>query len=102
MNMGADKLRFELRRQSDDLVYLFEAATDSDGRAGFKRCDGEYWIIRHESLGWIAGSWDSDEVFGRPWDQLTPQPRSAPPEGVWVSRKGAKSYVYDLVYVKAP
>ena len=99
MSEDTRPFRFELRRQSDGFVYQFEAASDADGRAGFKRTDGDHWIIRHEKLGWIAGSWGSDEVFGRPWDQLSQQSKAAPPEGVWVSRKGAKSYVYDLVYV---
>ena len=93
---------FELRRQIDDLVYRFERATDPAGRSGFKRTDGDYWIIWHEELRWIAGSWDDEGVFGRPWDQLIDQTEASPPEGVWVSRKGSKSYVYDLVYVEAP
>lgn len=25
-----------------------------------------------------------------------------PPEGTWVSRKGPKSYVYELVYIDGP
>lgn len=99
MNESAEPVRFHLRRQSDELVYVFERKVRSEGRVGFKRSDGDYWIIWHEKLGWIAGSWDSEEVFGRPWDQLTPQCRMIPPEGVWVSRKGARSYVYDLIWV---
>lgn len=93
---------FELRRQIDDLVYRFEKTTDHAGRVGFKRSYGDYWIIWHEELRWIAGSWGDTEVFGRPWDQLVVQSKAYPPEGVWVSRKGSKSYVYDLVYVENP
>lgn len=94
-------IKFELRRQIDDLVYHFEQTTDSARRVGFKRSDGNYWIIWHAKLRWIAGSWGETEVFGRPWDQLLEQSKASPPEGVWVSRKGSKSYVYDLVYVKS-
>ena len=90
---------FELRRQSDNLVYRFDKSIGAFGRVGFKRTDGDYWIIWHEDLGWIAASWDSDDVFGRPWDQLSRQSDEIPPEGIWVSRKGSKSYVYSLVYV---
>ncbi|WP_227272246.1 hypothetical protein [Roseobacter weihaiensis] len=89
---------FELRRQTDGLVYRFERATDTEGRSGFKRTDGDYWIICHAKLGWIAANHGTDEVFGRPWDQLSAQSTQAPPEGIWVSRKGSKSYVYDLIY----
>jgi len=90
---------FELRRQLDGLVYTFNRTTDERGRTGFLRTDGPYWIVHHTTLGWVAADLDSDEVMGRPWDQLTPQSSEAPPEGIWVSRKGPKSYVYDLVYV---
>lgn len=94
--------QFELRRQSDDLVYRFEKKTDQAGRSGFRRSDGEYWIIWRGDLGWIAGSWGSEDVFGRPWDQRAEQSEAFPPEGIWVSRKGPKAYVYDLVHVKTP
>ena len=93
---------FELRRRIDGLVYRFEKATDPVGRVGFKRSDGDYWIIWHEQLRWIAGSWGDAEVFGRPWDQLGRQCETSPPQGVWVSRKGSKSYVYDLIYLETP
>lgn len=99
MNVNETPSAFELLRQSDDLVYRFEKAKDAEGRVGFKRTEGDFWIIRHETLGWIAGEWESDEVFRRPWDQLVAQSVTAPPEGIWVSRKGVKSYVYDLVYL---
>lgn len=90
---------FELRRRVDGLVYRFERATDDRGRTGFKRTDGDHWIIWHDTLRWIAGLHDSDAVYGRPWDQLAAQSPMAPPEGVWVSRKGSRSYVYDLVHI---
>lgn len=92
--------RFELRRLADGLVYRFERSTDSVGRMGFKRSDGDYWIIWHEKLRWIAGSWGSDEVMGRPWDQLVEQTQQGPPPGIWVSRKDDKSYVYELTYLE--
>ena len=102
MTGRANHNRFELRRQSDGLVYQFEKAMTANGSVGFKRSDGDYWIVWHKSLRWIAGTWGEDDVFGRPWDQLAEQSEAIPPEGIWVSRKGAKSYVYDLVYVSAP
>ncbi len=90
---------FELRRQIDNLVYTFESKRDDEGRIAFKRTDGDYWIVRHPRLGWIAGDINSDEVFGRPWEVLASDQGERPPEGIWVSRKGIKSYVYDLVYL---
>ncbi|MFC6759047.1 hypothetical protein ACFQFQ_05285 [Sulfitobacter porphyrae] len=95
-------IAFELRRHIDGLVYRFDKASDATGRIGFKRSDGDYWIIWHEELRWIAGSWDDEEVFGRPWDQSKRQSETSPPEGIWVSRKGSKSYVYDLIHVETP
>lgn len=93
------KNRFELRRQSDDLIYTFDRIECADGVVGYKRSDGDYWIVQHERLGWIAGRQDSEEVFGRPWHAPPSEQKNHPPEGIWVSRKGPKSYVYDLVYV---
>jgi len=92
--------QFELRRQSDGVVYRFAETTAANGRVGYKRRDADHWIIWHDTLRWIAGTWDNDAVYGRPWDQLSNQTPAGPPEGVWVSRKGTKSYVYDLVYVE--
>ena len=76
MSGSAEHNRFELRRQSDDLVYRFEKAIAVSGGAGFKRSDGDYWIIWHRKLCWIAG--------------------------IWVIRKGSKPWVYDLVYIETP
>lgn len=90
---------FELRRQIDNLVYTFERKQERQGHVGYKRTDGNYWIVKHPRLGWIAGNINSDEVFGRPWEVLASDQGENPPEGIWVSRKGIRSYVYDLVYV---
>ncbi len=99
MDSASKPLRFELRRQLDDLVYRFSQTTDGSGRVAFKRDDADLMIVWHEELRWIAGDHETEGVFGRPWDQLRAQSPLGPPEGIWVSRKGAKSYVYDLVYV---
>ncbi len=92
--------RFELRRLSDDLVYAFARTERADGLAGFKRSDSDLWIIYRPPLGWVA--WDDADqaVMGRPWNVMPEdQSPSAPPEGEWVSKKGAKSYVYNLVHI---
>jgi hypothetical protein len=91
--------RFELRRQSDDLIYRFARAVDARGETAWLRQDLDVWIRRHHSLGWIALDEASQTCTGRPWDIAPQDQGDHPPEGVWVSRKGAKAYVYDLVYV---
>lgn len=96
--MTGSFLTFELRRQSGDLVYRFHRQTAPGGLAGYKREDADLWITFRPGLGWVA--WDEEEgCMGRPWNVPPDQQTDHPPAGVWVSRKGAKSYVYDLVYV---
>ena len=91
---------FELRRQIDGLVYRFHRDTIPDGELGYRREDRELWILWTEDRGWISVLPETGALSGRPWE-ITPGAQSAesPPEGIWVSRKGEKSYVYDLVYV---
>lgn len=91
--------RFELRRQSDALVYTFDRLKRPDGSVGYKRRDGDYWIIRKPGWGWIALDAANQSCAGRPWNVLPDAQGDHPPEGDWVSRKGAKSYVYSLVYI---
>ncbi|GHC49942.1 hypothetical protein [Neogemmobacter tilapiae] len=92
---------FELRRHIDDLVYIFERATDVTGQSGFQRQDRpDLWITYRRDWGWVAIQPDDGGIAGRPWSVLpADQPTSCPPEGLWVSRKGNKSYVYSLVYI---
>ncbi|WP_375785466.1 hypothetical protein ACE10Z_39210 [Bradyrhizobium sp. Pha-3] len=56
------------------------------------------WNIRPD-WGWVAWDPANRSCTGRPWDVLPAAQGGHPPEGDWVSRKGAKSYVYSLVYV---
>ena len=92
--------RFELRRQSDDLVYSFSRQPRSDGQIGFQRADQDLWITYRQGLGWVAWDEASQSVMGRPWHILPhDQTDACPPEGEWVSKKGPKSYVYDLVHL---
>lgn len=91
---------FELARLSDDLVYIFDRLEMSDSNIGYKRRDLDLWISYQDQLGWIAYDPESQSVTGRPWDILPQQQsKTHPPEGIWVSRKGVKSYVYSLKYM---
>jgi hypothetical protein len=89
---------FELRRKSDDLVYQFDRAQRADGQIGYKRRDRDLWIVHRPTLGWVALYEESGLMSGRPWDVLPADQGDHPPPGDWVSKKGAKSYVYELVY----
>ena len=75
--------QFELRRRSDALVYTFVRKLDLDGTTAYRRLDMDVWIRLRPDLGWVAWDEESQACTG----------------GVWVSRKGSKSYVYDLVYI---
>jgi len=92
---------FELRRQTDDLVYSFAKTYRPDGLTGFKRADRDLWIVFKGRLGWVAWDDENQIVAGRPWNVLPEdQPTDCPPQGDWVSKKGNKSYVYELVHIE--
>jgi hypothetical protein len=95
----ADRRRFELRRRSDELVYTFVRGPDRFGRRAYQRQDQDLWITHRGELGWVMWDEESDAVTGRPWDVGPRDQGDEPPEGDWVSKKGAKSYVYELVYI---
>jgi hypothetical protein len=91
--------QFELRRQIDDLVYTFVRKHVADGRIAYQRQDQDLWIVYRPDWGWVAWDEETQTCMGRPWETLPEQQGDHPPEGVWVSRKGSKSYVYALIYV---
>ena len=94
-----NKEHFELRRQTDDLVYRFDRKVLDDGSFGYKRRDAELWILQKPSYGWVAVDPLTGELAGRLWSILPDAQSDFPPEGEWVSKKSSKSYVYSLVYV---
>lgn len=89
---------FRLIRLSDDLVYEFDYK-ETANQSGYKRRDQDLWITYKDNLGWVAHDTESEEVLGKPWEIMPEfQNPDCPPEGIWVSRKGFKSYVYELKY----
>ncbi|WP_349956609.1 hypothetical protein [Rhizobium sp. ZPR3] len=91
---------FQLKRRSDDLAYTFHRKQLPDGKIGYRREDADLWIRFQGGFGW--GAWDDEDgaLLGRPWNVPLPeQDADYPPECEWVSKKGAKSYVYELVYI---
>jgi hypothetical protein len=96
----ASRDRFELLRLSDGLTYRFGRALRTDGSVGFKREDQDLWIVRLPTFGWVAVEESTGAITGRPWESLPQEQADFPPEGEWVSKKGIKSYVYQLRYVE--
>lgn len=84
-------------RRVDGLTYEFIRDGDWEGYPSFKRVDLDIWCRRVAGFGWVvcdAGGAVSSRPFGDGgWGEV-------PPEGVWVSFKGDRSYVYDLVRVE--
>ncbi|QNQ11721.1 hypothetical protein [Sphingomonas alpina] len=91
--------RFELRRQSDSLVYVFERRAGAGASAIYERNDKLVEIVHDPRFGWSTWNREDGALSGRAWDIPSSEQPDFPPEGIWVSRKGAKSYVYELVYV---
>lgn len=81
-------------RRVDGMTYEFARDGDAHGVPSYKRVDLELWCRRLPDFGWAVCT-ESGEVFSRPFDDAGRG--DLPPEGVWVSRKADRSYVYDLI-----
>ncbi|MEV6256464.1 isochorismatase family cysteine hydrolase [Nocardia sp. NPDC051911] len=81
-------------RRVDGLTYEFAREGEMHGFPSYKRVDLDIWCRRLPGFGWVVCS-ESGEVSSRPFDDAGRG--DLPPEGVWVSRKGDRSYVYDLI-----
>lgn len=88
--------QFELHRLSDGHVYRFERVSAHS----FARLDNPEMRISWEGpWGWLARLPQSGEIAGRPWEILPEHQQIArPPRGIWISRKGVRSHVYDLEF----
>jgi len=89
------------RRGLDGLVYLFAPTEASQGRPRWRRTDLELYLQWTAPRGWVVADL-AGTVLSRPWDVEPRDQGPLPPQGVWVSRKGDKAYVYDLAYRSAP
>ena len=92
--------KFELLRLSDGLTYRFHREARADESTGYKREDQDLWILWSAELGWVAVDETTGAVTGRPWYTPPHEQSDFPPEGEWVSKKGIKSYVYQLRYIE--
>ncbi|MBF6078134.1 hypothetical protein IU498_26250 [Nocardia beijingensis] len=81
-------------RRMDGLTYEFARDGETHGFPSYKRVDMDLWCRRLPDFGWVVCS-ASGEVSSRPFDDSGRG--DLPPEGVWVSREGDRSYVYDLI-----
>ncbi len=88
----------ELHRCIDDLFYKYESSGFRNRRPCWRRTDLELYLHCSARSGWVI----SDEeglVLGLSWDLGKDEQGLLPPEGIWVSRKGQKSYVYELKHI---
>jgi hypothetical protein len=81
-------------RRLDGLTYEFVRDGEAHGFPSYRRVDVDSWCQRLPDFGWAVCN-KAGEVSSRPFDEAGQG--DLPPEGVWVSRKGERSYVYDLV-----
>ncbi|MFE3254972.1 hypothetical protein ACFXPS_09230 [Nocardia sp. NPDC059091] len=86
-------------RRVDGLTYEFVRDGDAHGFPSYKRVDLDIWCRRLPDFGWVVCTAEA-AVSSRPFDDAGRG--DLPPEGVWVSFKGDRSYVYDLVHTDAP
>ncbi|MEU0498107.1 hypothetical protein [Mycobacterium sp. NPDC006124] len=82
-------------RRCDGLTHEFRRVrATTDGELVYRRVDMELFCRRLPEFGWCVV--DSEgTVSSRPFDAAGVG--ALPPAGAWVSRKGDRSYVYDLV-----
>ena len=84
----------EIHRCIEDLVYRYEPAGLRNGRPYWRRVDLALHLHWSERNGWIISDVDGN-ILGRPWEIEKDEQGTLPPLGIWVSRKGPKSYVYE-------
>ncbi|KAK5044879.1 hypothetical protein LTR84_010417 [Exophiala bonariae] len=101
--MGS-KVNFSLKRLIDGLEYRFTLRSGHGKASVFARDDNVVEIVYHQMYGWTT--WQESQGHGEPtltgrvWEVLPQDQGDFPTEGIWVSRKGPKSYVYTLEYQK--
>ena len=89
-------VEYEFRRRIDDVLYQFAPDGDDNGFPAWKRIDLDIRLVWRNGKGWCTVD-ASGTINGRPWNVEPDEQGATPFEGEWVSKKGDKSYVYDLV-----
>ncbi|WP_082718582.1 MULTISPECIES: O-methyltransferase [unclassified Sphingobium] len=85
------------RREEDGLIYRFAPAGMIEGRPIWRRTDRDLRLQWSRPMGWHVTD-KAGAMLSRPWEVEKERQAGLPPEGIWVSRKGAKSYVYNLAW----
>lgn len=93
------RFRIEFHRCLDGLVYAYEPAGERQGRPCWRRIDLPLDLLWHDRWGWI-GADPQGRITARPWEVAKEDQGALPPAGIWVSRKGVKSYVYLLKHIR--
>lgn len=83
-------------RRVDGLRYFYRRNGETHGYAAFRREDANLQCERMPGFGWAVRDGDG-VVNSRPF--ADPGLGDLPPEGMWVSGKGDRAYVYDLIWV---
>jgi len=86
---------FTLTRQSDSAVCPFTAEGTRFGCIRYVYAGGGITIHWHPRWGWCAAD-EAGEVIGLSLSAPRAEQRNRPPEGLWVSRNGEASHVFDL------
>ncbi len=89
----------EFHRNIDGVIYRFHLEPTDTVKPRYLREDGLVWISFNPDWGWGTWSGDTTSPSSRPWDVPIDRQGNLPPEGIWVSRKADKSYVYRLVHI---
>lgn len=93
-------LSLAFHRCIDGLVYGYALAGIRQGRPCWRRTDRPLILSWTEQAGWVVSD-EAGTILSRPWDVEKAAQGALPPEGIWVSRKGDKSYVYVLHHGRA-
>lgn len=89
---------FEFRRVIDNFVYRYKPCDPFHGQLAWKREDIDLWVTKVNERGWVCVN-VAQEILAFPCSVAVETSGSVPPAGIWVSLKGDKSYVYELVYI---
>ena len=85
---------FIFKRVDSSIVYKFNFIGEKNDHSFWKREDKNLWCVYNLESGWCI----EDETSTRlGWPSIESD-KYLPPEGIWPSEKGSKSFQYELIY----